>query len=77
MSECKLDKALLTDIRRCRNHCDTLDCEPGRIPVKRINRLLNKSRKTRRIIHKHIAEEFPKSSRIHEWTRNIKKGDDL
>jgi len=87
----KLDKAPVTDSRsrydkfitgkarpcRYRIHCHTFDREPSRLPVKRINRLLNKSRKTRRIIRKHIAKEFPKSSRIHEWTRKSKQGDDL
>ena len=32
-----------------RIHCRTFDREPSRLPVKRFYRLLNKSRKTRRI----------------------------
>ena len=78
-SRSRYDKFIKGEARVCRYriHCHILDREPSRLVVKRINRLLNKSRKARRIIRKHIAEEFPKSSRIHEWTRKSKNRDDL
>lgn len=78
-SQSRYDKFITGKARPCRYriHCHTFDREPSRLPVQRINRLLKKSRKTRRIIRKHKAKEFPKSSRIHEWTRKSKKGDDL
>ena len=87
--QCKLGKVPVTDtcsrsrydkfitskprVWEYRINCRTFDREPSRLPVKRFYRLLNKSRKTRRIIRQHIAKEFPKSSRIHEWSGKSKK----
>lgn len=87
----KLDKAPATDSRsrynkfitgkarpcRYRIYCHMFDHEPSRLPVKRMNRLLNKSRETRWTIRKQITKEFPKSSWIHEWTRKSKMEGDL
>ena len=39
--------------------------KPIRIPVKRLARVLGKSRKVRRLARKHIRKNVPKSSAIH------------
>jgi len=42
------------------------DREPSRIPVKKINTVLHKSRKIRRLLSSYILKYVPKSSKIHK-----------
>lgn len=41
------------------------DREPSRIPIKQLTRVMNKSRKVRKVIRKYIAKNVPMSSKIH------------
>ena len=41
------------------------DCEPSRIPKKRITHILKKSRKVRRLLRTYIRKSIPKSTRMH------------
>ena len=53
--------------RNCvKSSCHTVrhDREPSRIPVKRLTRVLQKSRKIRRLVKKHIIKNVPRSSGI-------------
>ena len=78
-SRSRYDKFITGKARPCRYriYCHTFDRGPSRSPVKRMNRLLNKSREIRQTIRKQITKEFPISSRIHEWTRKSKMEGDL
>ena len=44
------------------------DCEPSRIPKKRITHILQKSRKVRHLLRTYIRKGIPKSSRMHLFT---------
>ena len=48
----------------CVHVCDR---EPSRIPVKRITRILNKSRKIRCLLRSYIKREVPHSSQMHKY----------
>ena len=60
-------KSVLT-VRHFRRHVARRDREPSRIPAKKLSRLLQKSRKLRKIVRKHIKKNVPRSSRIHRFT---------
>lgn len=53
-----------------KSSCHTVrrDREPSRISGKRLTRVLQKSRKIRRLVKKHIIKNVPRSSRIHLYT---------
>ena len=44
------------------------DCEPSRIPKKRITHILQRSRKVRHLLRTYIRKGIPKSSRMHLFT---------
>ena len=44
-------------------------CEPSRIPVKQLERSLNKSRRKRRLLRIYVKKNMPSSSRIHQFTK--------
>ena len=43
--------------------------EPGRIPVKQLERTLNKSRRKRHLLRIYVKKRVPSSSRIHQFTK--------
>ena len=43
--------------------------EPSRIPVKQLERTLNKSRRKRRLLRIYVNKNVPSSSRIHQFTK--------
>ena len=49
------------------------DREPSRIPKKRITRILQKSRKVRRLLRTYIRKSIPKSSRMHLFTNKARE----
>ena len=57
----------------CRVVCQCHDLrrgrEPSRIPIKRLKRLAQKSRKLRRFLWKRIRKNTPKSSNMHRYIR--------
>ena len=62
--------------RHCvKSSCHTVrrDREPSRIPVKRLTRVLQKSRKIRRLVKKHITKNVPRSSGIHITCRSFRR----
>ena len=62
--------------RHCvKSSCHTVrrDREPSRIPVKRLTRVLQKSRKIRRLVKKHITKNVPRSSGIHITCRSLRR----
>ena len=50
---------------RDNRHVGRRDREPSRILAKKLSRLLNKNRKLRKLVRKHIKLNVPRSSRIH------------
>ena len=58
-----------------KSSCHTVrrDREPSRIPVKRLTRVLQKSRKIRRLVKKHITKNVPRSSGIHITCRSFRR----
>ena len=59
-------KSVLT-VRHIRRHVARREREPSRIPAKKLCRLLQKSRKLRKLVRKHIKNNVPRSSRIHRF----------
>ena len=57
-------KSVLT-VKHIRRHVARREREPSRIPAKKLSRLLQKSRKLRKLVRKHIKNNVPRSSRIH------------
>ena len=49
------------------------DREPSRIPKKRITRILQKSRKVRRLLRTYIRKSIPKSFRMHLFTNKARE----
>ena len=43
--------------------------EPSHVPLNYLSRILNKSRKSRRLIQEYISKNVPKSSKVHDYTR--------
>jgi len=55
----------------CSCHGGQRDREPSRIPVKKLTRLSQKSRKLRRYVWKKIVKNSPKSSKIHCFNKGL------
>ena len=49
------------------------DREPSRVPAKRINKILHKSRKLRRLLCSYILRYVPKSSKIHNLVYRVRR----
>ena len=43
--------------------------EPSHVPLNYLSCILNKSRKSRRLIQEYISKNVPKSSKVHDYTR--------
>ena len=43
--------------------------EPSRVPLNELSRVLNKDRKSRRLLREYISKNVPKSSKVHDYTR--------
>ena len=59
-------KSVLTE-RYIHRHVARREREPSRIPAKKLSRLLQKCRKLRKLVRKHIKNNVPRSSRIHRF----------
>ena len=59
------DNSHVLNVTINRRHIGRRDRSPSRIPAKKLSRVLNKSRKLRRIVRKYIRRNIPKSSHIH------------